>query len=167
MGKEIKVLSFIHDDFEDLELWYPVLRLMEEGITVHLAGEESNKKYIGKYGVPAVSTFSLEEVEFLAVVVKYPGDGGAETGLMHSALRRVDVVCKGQYDLVVAVVVLHCDLSGGIALLPADIDDLIVQRGLVVVYILDEGTDAALVMEIASDLFLAPAVGKRDAQTRV
>jgi protease I len=64
MEKETKVLSFIHDDFEDLELWYPVLRLMEEGITVHLVGEESNKKYIGKYGVPAVSTFSLEEVDY-------------------------------------------------------------------------------------------------------
>lgn len=64
MRKEIKVLSFIHDDFEDLELWYPVLRLMEEGITVDLAGEESNKKYTGKYGVPAVSKFSFDEVSY-------------------------------------------------------------------------------------------------------
>lgn len=64
MEKEMRVLSFIHDDFEDLELWYPVLRLMEDGITVHLVGEESNKKYIGKYGVPAVSAFSFEEVNY-------------------------------------------------------------------------------------------------------
>lgn len=64
MEKEIKVLSFVHDDFEDLELWYPVLRLIEEGITVHLVGEESNKKYTGKYGVPAVSMFSFEEVNY-------------------------------------------------------------------------------------------------------
>lgn len=64
MGKEKRVLSFIHDDFEDLELWYPILRLMEEGIAVDLVGEEGNKKYIGKYGVPAVSTFSFEEVNY-------------------------------------------------------------------------------------------------------
>jgi protease I len=64
MEKEIMVLSFLHDDFEDLEVWYPVLRLMEEGITVHLVGEESNKKYIGKYGVPAVSLFSFKEIDY-------------------------------------------------------------------------------------------------------
>lgn len=64
MEKEIKVLSFVHENFEDLELWYPVLRLMEEGITVHLVGEESNKKYIGKYGVPAVSMFSFEDINY-------------------------------------------------------------------------------------------------------
>lgn len=64
MEKKIKVLSFIHDEFEDLELWYPVLRLMEEGIIVHLAGEESNKTYTGKYGVPAVSMFSFQEIKY-------------------------------------------------------------------------------------------------------
>lgn len=35
-----KVIAFVSDDFEDLELWYPVLRLREEGATVHLVGEK-------------------------------------------------------------------------------------------------------------------------------
>jgi protease I len=57
-----KVLSFVHHEFEDLELWYPILRLREEGATVHLAGEEANAKYIGKYGVPAESDFAYGDI---------------------------------------------------------------------------------------------------------
>ena len=37
--KRCKVINLVHEDFEDLELWYPTLRLREEGITVHLVGE--------------------------------------------------------------------------------------------------------------------------------
>lgn len=56
-----KVLSFVHNDFEDLELWYPILRLREEGATVILAGEHAKTQYIGKYGVPATSDICYEE----------------------------------------------------------------------------------------------------------
>lgn len=58
----MKILSLIHSEFEDLELWYPILRLREEGYTVHIAGEKKNEKYIGKYGVPAESDLSYDEV---------------------------------------------------------------------------------------------------------
>ncbi len=61
MVKGLKVVSFVHNDFEDLELWYPILRLREEGVEVLLAGEEKNKKYVGKYGVPAISDIDFEE----------------------------------------------------------------------------------------------------------
>ncbi|KPH77555.1 glutamine amidotransferase, partial [Oceanobacillus caeni] len=39
--KDKKVIALIEDDFEDLELWYPVLRLREEGAIVHLVGKEA------------------------------------------------------------------------------------------------------------------------------
>ncbi len=55
----IKVLAVLHNDFEDLEFWVPVMRLREEGAQVIIAGEEKGKKYIGKYGVPAVSEASF------------------------------------------------------------------------------------------------------------
>jgi protease I len=58
----VKVLSLVHHDFEDLELWYPIFRLREEGAMVHLAGEEAGEKYKGKYGVPAISDVSFLEV---------------------------------------------------------------------------------------------------------
>jgi protease I len=57
-----KILSFVHNDFEDLELWYPILRLRGEGFTVHLAGDIGNHIYVGKYGVPAKSDYAFDEI---------------------------------------------------------------------------------------------------------
>jgi protease I len=58
-----KIIQLVSDDFEDLELWYPVLRLREEGATVHIVGEKKGEQYIGKYGVPIVSDLTFQEVE--------------------------------------------------------------------------------------------------------
>ncbi|MFJ7974905.1 type 1 glutamine amidotransferase domain-containing protein [Peribacillus sp. JNUCC 23] len=57
-----KVISLVHHECEDLELWYPILRLREEGAIVHLAGEVANETYIGKYGVPAESDLAYGDV---------------------------------------------------------------------------------------------------------
>ena len=58
-----KIIALISDDFEDLELWYPVHRLREEeGVTVDVVGEEKGKTYIGKYGVPCVSDYRFDEI---------------------------------------------------------------------------------------------------------
>ncbi|WP_332693188.1 type 1 glutamine amidotransferase domain-containing protein [Halalkalibacter lacteus] len=61
--QEKKVMAIVDDEFEDLELWYPVMRLREEGATVHLIGNEKGKTYIGKYGVPATSEFAYQDVK--------------------------------------------------------------------------------------------------------
>lgn len=84
-----KVLSFVHTDFEDLELWYPILRLREEGCEVLLAGEKAGDKYIGKYGVPAVCDLSFEDalnMDFDGLLV--PG------GWAPDKLRRFDSVLE-------------------------------------------------------------------------
>ncbi|RXJ04207.1 type 1 glutamine amidotransferase [Anaerobacillus alkaliphilus] len=57
-----KVIQIVSDDFEDLELWYPVLRLREEGAEVHIVGEEANVKYVGKYGVPIESDLAFRDI---------------------------------------------------------------------------------------------------------
>ncbi|MCY9433655.1 type 1 glutamine amidotransferase domain-containing protein [Bacillus haynesii] len=67
-----KVIALVSDEFEDLELWYPVLRLREEGAIVHFIGEKADQEYKGKYGVPAVSDYELKSVnieEYDAVLV--------------------------------------------------------------------------------------------------
>lgn len=51
-----KVVNFVENDFEDLELWYPVLRLREEGAEVDIVGKKADHEYVGKYGVPCVSS---------------------------------------------------------------------------------------------------------------
>jgi protease I len=58
-----KILMFVDDVYEDLELWYPKLRLMEEGAVVVIAGPEANKVYAGKHGYPCKSDASYNDVE--------------------------------------------------------------------------------------------------------
>lgn len=60
--KNKKVIALVEHEFEDLELWYPVLRLQEEGADVHFVGDEANKKYIGKFGVPAESAYAFTDI---------------------------------------------------------------------------------------------------------
>ena len=43
----VRVLMFVGDDYEDLELWYPKLRLEEAGGHVTLAGSMQGRTYSG------------------------------------------------------------------------------------------------------------------------
>lgn len=58
-----KILAFVDDIYEDLELWYPKLRLEEEGWKVVVAGPQSNVVYKGKHGYPCKSDADLADVE--------------------------------------------------------------------------------------------------------
>ncbi len=57
-----KVLAFVDEEFEDLEMWYPVLRLREAGAVVDVAGLEAGRTYTGKYGVPIQANVSFNDV---------------------------------------------------------------------------------------------------------
>lgn len=78
-----RILMFVEDIYEDLELWYPKLRLQEAGAHVTVAGPEMNQKYSGKHSYPCVSDAAIREMEagdFHGVVI--PG------GFMPDKLRR-------------------------------------------------------------------------------
>lgn len=60
-GKQ--VLELVHDEFDDLEFWYPYYRLKEEGASITVAGEQAGKTYRGKYGVPAKADISYGDVD--------------------------------------------------------------------------------------------------------
>lgn len=65
------ILIFVEDDYEDLELWYPKLRLLEAGVRVTIAGPKAGHRYVGKNGYPCVSDVtiaSLESAAFTGVV---------------------------------------------------------------------------------------------------
>lgn len=69
-GKSVAVL--VEDVYEDLELWYPVYRLREEGADVKLVGPEARKIYSSKHGYPAKADVAAGEVsaaEFAAVII--------------------------------------------------------------------------------------------------
>lgn len=54
------VLAFVDDIYEDLELWYPKLRLEESGYAVRLAAREI-KTFAGKHGYPATADLTLDD----------------------------------------------------------------------------------------------------------
>lgn len=60
MLTERRILIFVGDDYEDLELWYPKLRLIEAGATVTVAGPQAKTNYRGKNGYPCVSDAAIE-----------------------------------------------------------------------------------------------------------
>lgn len=57
-----KAVVLIADDYQDLEVWYPLLRLREAGWSVVTAGVESKKQYRGKNGYPITVDTHVEEV---------------------------------------------------------------------------------------------------------
>ncbi|MEP3479173.1 MAG: type 1 glutamine amidotransferase domain-containing protein [Fuerstiella sp.] len=56
-------LAFVGKDYEDLELWYPKLRLIEEGATFVIAGEKAGELYLGKNGYPCVSDIAIDGID--------------------------------------------------------------------------------------------------------
>jgi protease I len=79
-----RILSFVGDIYEDLELWYPKLRLIEAGADFITAGEEAKRTYMGKNGYPCQSDVAIADVQsqdFHAVLL--PG------GFMPDRLRRL------------------------------------------------------------------------------
>src|SRR5438445_1025666 len=60
-----KVLLFAGPLYEDLELWYPKIRLEEEGVVTTVAGL-GEKTYLGKRGYPVTVDANVDQVEAAA-----------------------------------------------------------------------------------------------------
>ena len=58
-----RILIIVGDDYEDLELWYPKLRLIEAGVHVVVAGQQGDKVYRGKNGYPCKSDAALNDMD--------------------------------------------------------------------------------------------------------
>ncbi|HET6575008.1 MAG TPA: type 1 glutamine amidotransferase domain-containing protein [Fimbriiglobus sp.] len=69
-GRRVAVL--VEQQYQELEVWYPVYRLREAGCTVTLVGPEAGKTYPSKLGYPATADAAADRVsaaDFDAVVV--------------------------------------------------------------------------------------------------
>lgn len=87
-GKRVAVLA--EDYYENLELWYPVLRLREAGAHVTIVGPKAGEAYKSKEGFPATADLSMEEAragEFDAVIV--PGGFAPDRMRRHQAMLRL------------------------------------------------------------------------------
>ena len=90
-GKRVAVL--VEKLYEDLELWYPVLRLREAGAQVTIVGPQAGESYASKHGYPARAEASASEVkasDFDAIVI--PGGYSPDHIRRHKAM--VDLVAE-------------------------------------------------------------------------
>ena len=86
-GKRAAVL--VEQQYQEMEIWYPVYRLREAGCSVTLVGPEAGHTYASKLGYPAKSEKAIKDVspdDFDLVVI--PG------GFAPDYLRRHDAVIK-------------------------------------------------------------------------
>ena len=103
-----RVLILVGDVYEDLELWYPKLRLIEAGADVVVAGPDAGKTYAGKHGYPCTSDATIAAMsaaDFDALVV--PG------GFMPDKLRRDEKILQLVRDFAGAGKVVAAICHGG------------------------------------------------------
>lgn len=90
----MKVAILVEDQYQVLEVWYPYLRLREEGIETVLVGTGKKRQYLSKEGYPAEEELSIDKAnasDFDGVVI--PG------GYAPDILRRFEKVNKFVSDL--------------------------------------------------------------------
>jgi protease I len=86
-GRRVAVL--VEQQYQEMEVWYPVYRLREAGCVVELVGPEGGKTYASKLGYPARSTLAAADAradQFAAVVI--PG------GFAPDYIRRSEAMLK-------------------------------------------------------------------------
>ncbi|MDR3637448.1 MAG: type 1 glutamine amidotransferase [Isosphaeraceae bacterium] len=103
-GKRAAVL--VEKLYEDLELWYPVLRLREAGLEVTIVGPKAGETYPSKHGYPAKSDVAAGDVkadEFDAIIV--PGGYSPDHMRRHKAM--VDLVTQAARQGKVVAAICH------------------------------------------------------------
>ncbi len=110
------VLILVGPEYEDLEVWYPKLRLEEAGFEVKLAGTGS-REYRGKHGYPCTVDGSVADFPAAGLAGILAPGGWAPDKLrrdpevlrrvreVHEAGRMVATICHGPWVLISAGVV--------------------------------------------------------------
>jgi protease I len=103
-GKRVAVL--VEKFYEDLELWYPVLRLREAGCDVKIVGPKAGETYASKHGYPAKADTTASEVtasDFDAIVIP----GGYSPDHMRRHKPMVDLVTQAARQGKVLAAICH------------------------------------------------------------
>jgi protease I len=92
-----RVAVLVEQQYQELELWYPVYRLREAGHAVTLVGPEAGKSYPSKLGYPAkadVAAHAVGAADFDGLVI--PG------GFCPDYIRRSEAMLKLTRDILAA-----------------------------------------------------------------
>jgi deglycase len=124
----MKVAVLIEDLYQVLEVWYPYLRLREEGIETVFIGSGTKKEYKSKEGYPALEELSLRDAkisEFDGVII--PGgyapdilrrhaDVNTFVRNMHKQGKLVAAICHAGWVLISAGIVKGKKATGFFAI---------------------------------------------------
>ena len=111
----------------------------------------------------------FDDAVLSAVVVKDLCQSCLKADLVRTTFNGVDVICKGEQRLVVAVVILHCNLCNPVFLFGLHIDDLGMDQLtlFLVVNIFNKGFDTTLINQIVLAIGAVLKNGTLVAQTNV
>jgi protease I len=85
VGKRIAILA--ENNYQELELWYPLLRFREEGVEVSVVGTGTANTYTSKHGYPVTVDLEAGEVsaeDYDGVII--PGGYAPDLLRRHSAV---------------------------------------------------------------------------------
>src|ERR1051326_9010368 len=90
--KGTRIAVLIENTYQDLELWYPTLRLRAAGAEVQIVGESAGKAYTGSHGYPAQAQVGANDIradEFDGIVIPggYAPDKMRRNGAMVDLVR--------------------------------------------------------------------------------
>src|SRR4051794_21925496 len=60
--KDVRAAVLVEQQYQEMEVWYPVYRLREAGCKVTLVGPEAGHTYASKLGYPAKSDKAAKDV---------------------------------------------------------------------------------------------------------
>ena len=88
MGKTVAILA--EDQYEDQELWYPLLRFREAGAAVMVVGAEKGHTYLSKHGYPVTAdaaAASMDPASIDALII--PGGYAPDLMRRHPGMIRL------------------------------------------------------------------------------
>ena len=103
-GKRVAIL--VDQQYQELEVWVPYYRLIEEGASVELVGPEAGQTYPSKLGYPCESTLGAEAAlgrSFDAVIIP----GGWCPDFMRRDERMIALMQKLVADGIVLAAICH------------------------------------------------------------
>ena len=125
-GKRVAILA--EDLYEELELWYPLLRLREEGADVIVVGTGTKEIYAGKHGYPVeaeatVFGIATEDIDAVIIPGGYAPDRMRRFPALLELVRRVfeagkvvATICHGGWVLVSAGVLPGRRVTGFVSI---------------------------------------------------
>jgi protease I len=116
MSAQKSVAILVHEGYQDLEFWYPLLRLREEGVPVTVVGVDADKTYLSKLEYPVIPDIGIGQAQakdFAAVIV--PGGASAER------ISREPRMVRFIADAAAAGALVAATAEGVAVLAPADV----------------------------------------------